>query len=138
MARKESVSLVHRSRSIMISAALGVAVYFIAVFIMSELILKGTLPENIFAEYGAWIAAALGTVVCSINTRREGRGVHLYKSCIAALVIWLTAAAAAIILNENVKITGVLISLIICEGTAFTMSILKIKNSKMHKRRLRR
>ena len=71
----------------MISAALGVAVYFIAVFIMSELILKGTLPENIFAAEDADLTVEPGQVIPADKvTNLSVNPIDIYVERVAAKV----------------------------------------------------
>ena len=116
----------------------GIIVTIIIILALSSMVLIGMLPEKVFTAHGGKLALIFGVMISTLMLRKRGRGVKTKYALICAGAIWCILTLIAFACNEDASIWAAIISLVVSLFTAFILSIPKIKNSKMHKRRVTR
>ena len=112
---------------------MGISFYYLILLLTAAFIHSGKISYDI-CKYASKAALVLSCTLCCLTACKTGRGGQLAKNLIGATVVVAAAVLPGLILGEEFNIVNLAISLILCYFPVFSLSIVKMKNSKMHKR----
>lgn len=120
--------------SLIISVMTGLVIYIVLVALASALSLNGMLEEAVWKWY-AKTAFILAIFIQCLYLRKKGRGSMAVPCMIGGFMCCFFAALLSYINSDSIELLRLMVYIILGLGFSFLMSIPKVKNSKLHKRR---
>ena len=134
MSRKDTSKFSNTAVQIVLAAALGIAIYFLCILLLSALIYNEAVSYESGKAYFSKISILPACMLCCILAGGKGRGGRSARNMSAASVMIFAIILIGLCLGDELNIASVILSVSICYSAAIFMSIIKSKNSKVHKR----
>lgn len=136
MPKKESHGL--KAGTVIISSLIGYLIYIIFVVLMAACMKWQILSPNM-PGLCSKVALFISTIIACSIAKRQGRGEEFINSIISAFMVFVLVILTGMLdKSAEIDLAGTIICLMLCVTACFLIFIKRHKNSKLHKRRIRR